>query len=246
MHKMKSESEPQKMEVSVSLNYRTQTSVCPRNIETENYVIQVKAEIVGTHWPDDNGPSMDVPLGKLSLYLIRVGNAVNDDVSLHDVFDVMQETMDAGCAVFDASFRDYNKAIQKMFEDAYCSDDILLLHRLEIHPFARGQKLGLAVLIKAIEDWSSGCSLVLMKPFPLQLEANARNSKNWEAMALGDFPQKEKQAFQQLRSYYSQLGFKKIGKSEFYAMCTHWKWATRDELELPEEFFVPADRLMLT
>lgn len=135
--------------MSVSLNYSTQTSVCPRNIETENYVMQVKAEIVGTYWPDDNGPSMEVPLGELSLYLIRVGNALNDGISLYDVFDVMQETMDAGCAVFDARFRDYNKAIQKMFEDAYCCDDILLLHRLEIRPFARGQKLGLAVLIRA-------------------------------------------------------------------------------------------------
>jgi GNAT superfamily N-acetyltransferase len=183
-----------------------------------------------------------VILGELGLYLIRVGNAVNDGISLRDVFDVRQETMDAGNAVYDARFRDYNAAIQKIFEDAYCSEDILLLHRLEIHPFARGQKLGLAVLIKAIEDWSSGCSLVLMKPFPLQFEVNARNSKNWESLALGDFPQKEKQAFQQLRSYYSQLGFEKIGKTEFYALCTHLKWTALDELELPEEFLVPADK----
>lgn len=233
------------VDVSVSLNYSTSTSVRPRDIELDDYVIQVSAEIVGTHWPDDNGPSKEVILGELSLYLIRVGNAVNHGIRLHDVFDVTQETMDAGNAIFDSRFRDYNSTVQKLFADPCSSDDVLLLHRLEIKPFARGQKLGLAVLIRAIEDWSSGCSLVLMKPFPLQFEAEARKSDDWEPLALEGFPQNEKQAFKQLRGYYEQLGFKKIGRSDFYALCLHSKWTALDELELPDEFLVPADKLVV-
>lgn len=230
------------VDVSVSLNYSMSTSVRPRNIELEDYVIQVSAEIVATHYPDDHGPSRQVILGELSLYLIRVGNAVNHGVGLHDVFDVTQETIDAGNALFDSSFRDYNTTVQKLFMEPNSSDDVLLLHRLEIKPFARGQKLGLAVLIRAIEDWSSGCSLVVMKPFPLQFEVEARKSERWEPLALEGFPQNEKQAFKQLCGYYEQLGFKKIGRSDFYALCLHSKWTALDELELPDEFLVPADK----
>lgn len=239
---MKTPPESDKVDVSVSLNYSTSTSVRPRSIELEDYVIQVRAEIIGTHFTTDQGSSKEVNLGELSLYLIRVGNAVNQGVRLHDVFDVTQETMDTGNAIFDSNFRDYNRTVQKLFADPCSSDDVLLLHRLEIKPFARGQKLGQAVLIRAIEDWSSGCSLVVMKPFPLQFEVEARKSKRWVPLALEGFPQNEKQAFKQLRGYYEQLGFKKIGRSDFYALCLHSKWTALDELELPDEFQVPADK----
>ena len=240
---MKNAAESPLLDVSVSLNYSAQTSVYPASRELDDYVFPVTAKIIGSHFPDNHGPTREVLLGELKFYLIRVGNAVNHDVSLHDVFDTTQETLDAGNAIFDSSYSDYKPTVHKLFEDPLPYDDVMLLHRLEIQPFARGQQLGLAVLIRAIEDWSSGCSLVVMKPFPLQLESNAQESKNWKTLALDSFPQNEKTAFQKLRSYYEKIGFERIGRSDFFALNTRLKWTALDELELPSEFMISADML---
>jgi hypothetical protein len=98
----------------------------------------------------------------------RVVNAINAKAYLPGIFDTHQGTADIGFPLFNASFDDFCPWIKRRFDDAFPWEDVLILDRLTLVPEVRGQQLGLAVLHQAIEDWSGGCSLVAMKPFPLQ------------------------------------------------------------------------------
>ena len=121
---------------------------------------------------------------------------------------------------------------------------MLLLHHLTIRPFARGQRLGLAVLERTIRDWSSGCALVVMKPFPLQFEAGAkRDKKAWREHDYGSFSQTKVKATPRLRAYYARLGFEWIGRSMFYGIYPDGVRPEVKELALPDTVQVPADAL---
>ncbi len=50
---------------------------------------------------------VDMVLGNLKFYIIRVGNASNDRVHLHAVFDAFQETVDVGNAIYDDVQKNY-------------------------------------------------------------------------------------------------------------------------------------------
>jgi len=192
----------------------------------ESFILKMKAAISGTPLADEELPAQDISLGCLEFYLIRVGEAMNEGARMADVFDSYQETMDAACAIFDGSLEEFRPAVQKKFADAVPFDDILLLHRLTIHPLARGQRLGLSVLKQAIHDWSSGCSLVVMKPFPLQFEGGAKNRPSWNELRFGDFLSDKATAHKRLTKYYERLGFQQLGRSQFYAICPR-SWTPR-------------------
>ncbi len=232
--------ENDEVEVSVSLNYRTDSSIGENTFDSRNYILSMVAQISGVaDWGPNAPPDSEIVLGELHFYLIRVGNAVNDGARIFDVFDTFQETHDAGCAIYRPSFREFLPAVQRRYDSAYPSNDIMLLHYLTIEPFARGQRLGLAVLERAIRDWSSGCALVLMKPFPLQFEAAENKKERNKRLGLDGFSNSEGVAFRKLRSYYEQLGFERLSRSRYYALCPDEVHPTAKSLGLTNCVNVP-------
>ena len=231
-------------EVDVYLNY--QSSVCVGDAGrscAEGYILQMAAVVMG-HTEGINGQNpVDLVLGNLKFYIIRVGNASNDRVHLHDVFDASQETLDVGNAIYNSSYSEFAPAVESLFPDANPWCDILILHYLTIPPYARGQRLGLSVLERVMRDWSSGCSLIVMKPFPLQFESRAKKDRDWESLALGKFPSTQREAFQRLRAYYEPLGFERVGRSQFYARCPENVYPTAKTLGLPSFIVLPASEI---
>jgi hypothetical protein len=229
------------IETTVSLAYRTHSSVgAGKYRDADDYILSLMAEIVGyAGIEQDKKTEREIQLGELRLYLIRVGNAVNDGVRLFDVFDSYQETHDASAALYESSYGDFSPSVRKRFEEAFCCDDILLLHYLTLKPFARGQRLGLAVMERAMRDWSSGCSLVVIKPFPLQFESSSNKLERDIRLSLNNFSGSKTEAFRRLRMYYQQLGFERIGRSEFYALCPNERLPDREKLGLPDCIGIP-------
>ena len=231
-------------EVDVYLNYRS--SVCVGDTEHScggGYILKMEAVVMGHAEGSIGKNPVGMVLGNLKFYIIRVGNASNDRVHLHDVFDAFQETVDVGNAIYDASYSEFTQAVRRLFPDANPWCDILILHYLTILPCARGQRLGLSVLERVMRDWSSGCSLVVMKPFPLQFESRAKKDRDWEHLALGKFPGTQREAFQRLRAYYELLGFERIGRSQFYARCPENVHPTAKTLGLPSFIVLPASEV---
>ena len=224
------------IEVDVFLRYQADSDVgniadsCP-----ESYILSVTTDILGTaQLPGPAACGDNVLLGELTFHVVRVGNVINDENNLYDVFDCHAETAEAAAAIFNASCTDYRAAIGRGFEEAALGGDILLLRRLRIAPVARGQRLGLSVLERVVRDWSSGCALVVLKPFPLQFESHARKGRDWERLDLGSFTQSKGAATAKLAAYYSTLGFARIGRSPFHALCPMERLPNARDLDLPE------------
>ncbi len=231
-------------EVSVYLNYQSSVAIGDTSYSHEDsYILRMEAAVMGHVEGNDDQALPTLMLGTLKFYIIRVSNGSNDGVDLHDVFDAFQETFDVGNVIYDSTYREFAPAVERRFTDANPWSDILILHYLTIPPFARGQRLGLSVLERVIRDWSSGCSLVVMKPFPLQFESHAKKDGDWESLALGNFPSKQREAFQRLRAYYEPLGFGRIGRSQYYALCPVEKQPTAKELGLPESIVLPTSEV---
>jgi len=202
----------------------------------DDFMLPMEGIIYGE--ADEEDPVKKIKLGDLKMYLVQVGNVINQEASLPFVLDRYQQIMDAGSALFNDSFDDYSPWIQHRYEEAFAGDNILLLDRLTLEPEVRGQRLGLAVLHRAILDWSSGCSFIVMKPFPLQYEGGKPNPKKVAELRLEQFKASKAESFRRLRNYYKRLGFERIGRSDIYARFAHDKMPTYEELSIPDGFTV--------
>ena len=201
-------------------------------------VISLRVGVVGYISSD-----VQVSLGKVDVFLIKVSNALSKGENLFDLFDLKQELLDAGSAIFDFCSNDFLPSVTKAFPSEwliYPDGDIMLIHRIGISPLLRGQQLGLSVLAKVIEDFSAGCSLVVTKPFPLQFEMGIEASSEWHNLALASFSKNKKESSKKLSKYYSKLGFKKLGRSDHFAALPETIFSAVKKLNLQDCFSMPA------
>jgi GNAT superfamily N-acetyltransferase len=160
----------------------------------------------------------DQKIGTGTLHVIQAENALECDVTLHDLVDAHSDTTtQCGSVVYDLSRgnQDFRPVIYRLFEiDPIL--DILLLAALEIEPAFRGRGIGLIVLSKMIQRWGKDCSLTVMKPYPLQFSQK-------EAEETKEF----KRALGKLVKYYSRLGFKKIPNGSWTRGPAHYGLSMR-------------------
>jgi hypothetical protein len=211
------------VELNVSLCCQADRSLMDDFSGPEDFVLDVTGNILASPDHFEGLPEVsekEILLGKVKFYVIQIGKALNNREGLAYICDAYQQTLDAGSAVLDFATGDFRPHVEKMFPDSISVDDLLLLDRLTIYPIGRGQSLGLAVLHQVIEDWARGCSLVVIKPYPLQFVASDKRSDDWNQLALDAFPSEKKTAFGALRNYYQRLGFRRVGRSDFYARST--------------------------
>jgi len=187
-----------------------------------------------------------VSLGKVDIFLFKVSNALSQGVNffeLLDLFDVKQDFLNTGSAIFDFHKKDFLPSVSKAFPKAYPpinpDGDIMLIHRIGISPLVRGQRLGLSVLARLIMDYSVGCSLVVTKPYPLQFERGIKESSEWNDLSLASFSNGEQESSKKLSKYYGKLGFKKLGRSDYFATLPQTVFSEGRKLKLPSEFSIP-------
>lgn len=143
------------------------------------------------------------------LFVIKADDALFvHGMSLYDVCDLHQETYDCGEAVYDfcADNPDFRSIVYRDFLP-FGSDslNVLYLSKMEIEEPFRKRGIGLVVLKKMMQKWGEGCSLAVLKPFPLQ-----HSGKD-----VDDDVQFKKDSGN-LIHYYSKLGFRKISSRRRY------------------------------
>jgi hypothetical protein len=128
--------------------------------------------------------------------------------SLYLLCDYEQDTLDCACAVYNLDEDVLSSKVEELFDFILpCTLNILLIDRMEIEPAYRGRMIGLITLIKLIRRYQKGCSLVAIKPFPLQYTGEVKG---------------QEEAFerdrQKLVRYYGKLGFRHIPDTDFWAI----------------------------
>lgn len=204
------------IDLSLGLSYRSYTA-CGNHQEPEDYIIEMKADIFGEIDPET--PQTNIHLGTIKFSIIRVGEALNDELSLNVLFDVTHDICDLAAELYASDYQEFKEPIKKAFPEATAWDDILYFESLELHPFARGQRVGLSALHRATRDWQSGCGLVVIQPHPLQYPNGIRDDEKWVQLGMNDSTPDFPSSKQKLENYYRQIGFQKAGRSKYMFRC---------------------------
>jgi hypothetical protein len=142
-------------------------------------------------------------IGTATVYVIDADSAEAAGESMYFVCDDFdQNTYNCGDAVYDMAGRanEFRPAVRRTFNiEPWDSLNVLLLSQVEIEIPYRGRGIGLTVLSRMIKRWGEGCTLGVMKPYPLQYCGK-------DAEDTPEF----KNAYRKLVRYYALLGFTKI------------------------------------
>jgi GNAT superfamily N-acetyltransferase len=204
--------------VSLGLSYKTYTTSGKRN-DPDDYILHMKGDIMGEITAQNNLPQTEIHLGSIKFSLIRVGEALNERMGMEGLFDVSQEICELAAELYEDDFEEFKYPIRKAFPEASTWDDILYFESLELHPFARGQRVGLSALHRAANDWQSGCALVVLQAHPLQYPNGIRDDEKWVQLGMTDSTPDFVTSKNKLQNYYKQLGFQKAGRSKYMFRC---------------------------
>lgn len=198
-------------EYDVILKHKIHSQL-PTGQDPEEYLFNIPFQVIGLN------EGREIVLGEGHATQVRIEQARYDHASLHDIFDVDQGLTDMARALFDTDFIDYHPDVLKRFEDNFFGEDLLIIRQLTLHPKFRGQQLGLSVLHRVVTDFGHGCGLVAIKPYPLSGPVKSGREK--------------------LRKYWARLGFKRIGRSDFWALSLCYPFKSAAEFGLPASLFV--------
>lgn len=162
-------------------------------------------------------------VGDVTGYIIQADRLIDANESLYEACDSMDQTVANYFAVFyNRHTGHFKKSIVKRF-DCDLGRSLLIIDRMEIDPRHRGRDVGLAVVRRAIDLFSPGCGLVALQPFPMQFGARSDDGAWKDRMVTERFGQDKESSFQMLRQYWSRLGFRRFGKTEYYALNPNWR-----------------------
>lgn len=198
-------------EHDVILQYEIHSHL-PSESDPEQYLFNIRFKAIGLN------EGREIVLGEGHATQVRLEQARYDHASLYEIFDVDQGLTDVARAMFDTDFTDYHSDVLKRFEDNFFGEDILIVRQLILRPKFRGQKLGLSVLHRVVTDFGLGCGVVVIKPYPLSGPVKSGQEK--------------------LRKYWATLGFKRIGRSDFWALNMHYKLKSAAQFGLPSSLLV--------
>jgi hypothetical protein len=113
-------------------------------------------------------------------------------------------------------------ATQKALGGIGCTNEMplhmLIFHRLEILPKARGRKLGHAVLHRIMDKFGAGCEFAALKSYPLQHELKGDKPREFDQLmalgALGALEADAAKAKKSLAKYYRSAGFKPVAGTD--------------------------------
>ncbi len=160
----------------------------------------------------------EITVGRFRAYYVDVNAAISfGKVSLYDIFDTYQETVDYYEAIYDIDSEDVNEKLLKALKSEYLFGNVLIIDRLEILPAFRSYNLGLITMRRIIQRFGTGACVTAIKPFPLQFESNTRHDDDgWtEQLALPELNKNSRSATARLKKHYKKLGFVSLPGTPF-------------------------------
>ena len=230
--------DPDSVEATVHLRTRIEHSLEAPD-DCSEFILDLNFGIFGAWFSDTEYLDQhEVSLGEIRLQLIRVSAALEDGIPLGELFDVSQSVYDLFAALFDGDF-EYSPNILKQFDTANSCSDLFFLRHMILEPWARKQRLGLAIVRKLLLNWSSGCSLAVLKPHPLQSHPDCYDPDEWEYYQFDKLPQDLNASKKRLRSYFAQLGFKSVKDCPYMLLPLGLIGPEADDLDIPESVHIP-------
>jgi hypothetical protein len=168
--------------------------------------------------PDEKVPPMEA--GKIKYSILRVSQAVNHNRCLFSCFDSVDDcVLKCWNALYCPEGYDFKPSVEKLLGDtAFCSD-LLYIGGLDVHPPFRGKQLGLNMVRTVVQEYQSSCALAALVAVPQQDKHGKliQELTSAESEIYCTTPEWKK-AVSELGKYYARLGFKRIPRSDVYAL----------------------------
>ena len=178
------------------------------SIAGERYIQDIAVEIIKT---DEYG-NTPVIIGKGSVKILLLSQAINDHYDIFEIFDTESYIMRIGNMIYDFDNYEIKEDLQrKLFgDDMMINPNICIFERMMILPEYRGLGIGAKFVKDRFHFFSSTCGLIVMQPYPLQLEAvgpNGRTDEFEKRMGYETMEKNVQKATKSLKDYYKSIGY---------------------------------------
>ncbi|MFK8009935.1 MAG: hypothetical protein AB8H03_26515 [Saprospiraceae bacterium] len=160
--------------------------------------------------PEDEN---EIQIGKIILKFIHIGEALNQQKNIHEIFDSEEYVVRIGKRVFDFDENDFNEDIQNYYNFTFNNLDLCIIQRIEIIDEFRRKEIGKMVLKNICLKFASSCGLFVVQTFPIQFESQKYSIPNniWdEQMSLKTLDKDFEKSFYKLKAFYQKNGFNHI------------------------------------
>lgn len=177
-------------------------------IEGSRYIQDINAFIIKT---DEYGND-EMVIGKGNIKLLLLEQAINDHYDVFEVFDTYEYTMRIGSMIYDFDNCEIKEDLQKKLygDEVMLNPNICIYERMTILPDYRGLGIGKKFVKDKYNFFSSACGLIVMQPYPLQLEAvgpSGRTDEFERSMNYEELEKDSKKAFKSLTDFYKRIGY---------------------------------------
>lgn len=191
-------------------------------VEPDVYITSLEADIMVAG--DDL--SQRVKVGTVSALLARLEKAAENGVDCVDVLDARSADTALYLDLFDIEQSCYSEWVQSTLEPF--GKDLLILDRIQILPEYRGNGYGLYAAYAMISTFGPSDGLVACVPAPFELLQKHRSSSTSNRTLIRDEQNipgwNEAQA--KLRRHWGLLGFRRVPRSEVFALSLTLKQPT--------------------
>jgi GNAT superfamily N-acetyltransferase len=180
--------------------------------EPDRFVVETTGYVVAEG--EDGVPRR---VGKVHAWRVQAALAAAAGESLFDVCDAhSQELHEVHALLYEPDGYEFSGAIVSRF-DAF-EPDCLVLDYVVLHPKWRGLRLGLLAVRKLVDLLGCGCGLAVSHVAPLRADAHdiLRVPPSW--LPANGTAARQRAATRKLRRYYRQMGFRRVGRSPYYAL----------------------------
>ena len=233
--------DPHSKEASLSLRAEVRHEHHEASDGMGDYVIDLFFKVFGEWLSDEQQTPEEIEVGEVHLRLVRLSQAMDEGASIRDLFDYDQE-MSTLSELYDWEHSDWEFAppVLKVCPYSNSFSDICIIERIALLPWARGQGVGLRVIQLLLRNWQSGCSLAVIRPFPLQGEPATRVPAGCDEYELGSLSKDLEESTRKLTRYYARLGFKSVDDCPYLVRSTEEITPKVAEMDLPECLLVPS------
>jgi hypothetical protein len=184
--------------------------------EPDDVVDEIEGEILH----GDDGP-LELA-GRFCLYKIPLCDAQEAGYSHYVVFDSHgQALVDRYGNLFDWDTGEFSDAVEDAFEPL--GRHLLVIDGVEILHRHRGKGLGIAVVRRLIQLYGQACGIAACHPCPMVHDPGyaGDDAEFYTRLDLGRFVRNEATATRKLLSYWSRLGFRRVGRTCIFARPIH-------------------------
>lgn len=228
----------------LDIQFKYEFDSCIGEIEGNRYVQDIRVSIIKT----DEFGNNPIVIGKGNIKLLLLEQAMHDHYDIFEIFDMCEYTMRIGGMIYDFDNCEIKEDLQKKLfgDELMLNPNICIFERMTILPECRGLGIGAKFVKDRYNFFSSACGLIVMQPFPLQLEAvgsGGRRDEFERNMKFEEMEQNSRKATKSLKDYYKRIGYISVkGYKDLMFLVPGFRNKKLDAIDMSEMILNPKYR----